>query len=81
MLKYSVEIISSRMIVDQHSLTITFIACCSIHMEQNLINDDLIRQLCLLHDQAIAQRSTETGNMYTVFGTFQSSNLSVYVYR
>ena len=28
----------------------------SIHMEQNLINDDLIRRLCASHDQALSQQ-------------------------
>jgi len=28
----------------------------SIHMEQNLINDDLIRQLCASHDRALSQQ-------------------------
>ena len=28
----------------------------SIHMEQNLINDDLIRRLCASHGQALSQQ-------------------------
>ena len=34
----------------------------SIHMEQNLINDDLIRQLCAVHDEALSkqQRTKES---------------------
>ena len=33
---------------------------CRIHMEQNLINDDLIRQLCAMHDHDMAREQTPT---------------------
>ena len=35
----------------------------SIHMEQNLINDDLIRRLCASHDQALSQQQFVQGEL------------------
>ena len=40
----------------------------SIHMEQNLINDDLIRQLCASHDLHLAQQHRADNNCHLFSG-------------
>ena len=50
----------------------------SIHMEQNLINDDLIRQLCASHDRALSQQQFVNTELLTpgVCVTLYCSHLS-----
>ena len=44
---------------------------CRIHMEQNLINDDLIRQLCTMYDEALSHQNAVAASkgraLYLIF--------------